>query len=190
MKYFLSLTSHFHQEIPMELPLMLTEISHFSSPQLLPPLAEPHHCFLKSLEKPPNWTLSFTLALIQSILNTALSEWSFQNWSKIASLQNSPMCSHLTQSNCHCPYIGPQYVWSDPSFFSSLLYSAKPNLPPCCVSITPHLVLPQGHCTYQCTAWNPPCSTSHHTFFHGRKSLAPTPSVCPTFQSFILFSAV
>lgn len=82
----------------MELLLILTEISYFSSPQLLPPLAEPHHCFPKSLEKAPNWTLSFTLAIIQSILNTALSEWSFQNWSKIALCLSSKL-SNVSSSH-------------------------------------------------------------------------------------------
>lgn len=159
---------------------MLTEISQLSSPRLLPPLAE------------MSWEPSELSASPLPLYSPSLA----QHLASVRTVVKSPLfpkaviCPYLTQSSCHCPYIGPQYVWSDPSYLSSLLYSAEPNLPPCCVSITSHLVLPQGHCTYQGSAWNPLCSTLHQTFFHGRKSFAPTPPVCPMFQSFILFSAV
>lgn len=90
----------------------------------------------------------------------------------------------------HCPCIDPKRAWSDTDYLSSLLYCANPNLPPCCVSIRLHLALPQVHCTDYCSAWNPPCSTSHYIFsMVETSSLDPTPSEQPMLQRFILSSA-
>ena len=80
---------------------------------------------------------------IQSILKTAARVTDlFRTEVKScpASPQNSPMCSHPTQSNCHCPRIGPKHAWSTlvTSLLSFILLSQT------------YLAVSQSDCTWLC----------------------------------------
>lgn len=149
-------------------------------------MSEPHHCLPTILRTPPNWTLSYTLALLQPTLSTAVKGsdlFRTEVESCLTSLQNSPLCSHFTQSSCHYPHIGPEDpAWSDPGYCSPLLILfSRTDLLATCQSHHSWLYLRTT--AFTCSGSNLLRLTSHHIFFHGRKWVTGSKLFCASHAS-------